>query len=280
MQQRIAAGWQCRFPMRSLRIRTMRVLRVGTSNDFIAHIPQEQRGWAVASGILAQASGEPVETVLKRSWPTAAFAPAVARWMEEEEPDLVVLSVNNFWFGHESTALWFERKLGRAGQRVTKASLKVGKSRLLSDNRWGQRVNRTLLRVLPGATHFTIPQVAEAMENAIRKVLTHEGTPLLVRGHDSYVKLPMADERYNRRNRARNEAMSARMRAVCDRLHVPYFERPLMEWDEVQVLVGEAGWHHSVEGERLTGVFDGEAMVAVWRASQGVRAGISDAAVS
>ena len=243
----------------------MRLLRIGSSNDFAGHIPEDQRGWAIAARMLEEAIGEPVETVLKRSWPSADFPGVVARWIEDLAPDLVVIQVNNFWYGHESVLLWWERKFGRAGERVTKLGLRVGKSPLLNDNRWGLRFNRWLLRVLPGATHFTVPQVAASMEATLRRVLVHEGVVVLVRGNEHWEKLPMADARHNRRNAARNQAMSRAMRTVCDRLHVPYYERPPVGPKELEQILGQARWHYSIEGERLAGLYDGEAMVSVWR---------------
>jgi hypothetical protein len=55
------------------------------------------------------------------------------------------------------------------------------------------------------------------------------------------------------------------MRSLCERLHVPYYERPPVAPEELEVVLGEARWHNSAEGERRTGLYDGEAMVAVWQ---------------
>ena len=246
----------------------MRVLRVGTSHDFSASIAEEQRGWAIAEQMLGEASGQPVETILKRAWPTAEFAGAVERWMKELEPDFVLFQVNNFWYGHDSVALWFQRRFGRVGAKMTELGLRVGDSKVRTEHRWGQFINRSLLRVLPGDTHFTVPQVAQAMEAAMRKVLAREGAVLLIRGNDHYEKLPMATKRQNRRNGTRNAAMSDAMRAVCERLRVPYCELPAIRADELGEFLGKAQWHHGVDGERRSGEFDGQQMVAAWRAAQ------------
>jgi hypothetical protein len=58
------------------------------------------------------------------------------------------------------------------------------------------------------------------------------------------------------------------MRSLCERLHVPYYERPPVAPEELEVFLGEARWHNSAEGERRTGVYDGEAMVAVWQSAR------------
>jgi hypothetical protein len=243
----------------------MRVLRLGTSNDDAGSLPEEQRAWKIAERHLAGWAGEAVETTLKRAWPNAQFPSLVERWVDEHEPDLVVLQVNNFWYGHESIPLWFERRLGRAGKSLSSAGLKVGKSAWFADNRWAQMFNRKLLSILPKATHFTVAEVAVCMEGAMRKVLAHEGVVLLVRGNEDWAAMPMATRRFNRRNAARNAAMSGAMRSVCERLRVPYSQRPTLHAGEVRTVNG-AGWHNNAEGERLAGEFDGQAMASAWQA--------------
>lgn len=244
----------------------MRVLRLGTSNDSAGHLPEEQRGWKIAENALATASGQRIDTVLKRAWPTEQLPSLIQRWMDEFEPDLVVLQVNNFWYGHESTPLWFERRLGRPGKLLSDAGMNVGKAAWIADNRWAQLLNRRLLGLLPKATHFTPAEVAACMEVAMRRVLSHEGVVLLVRGNEDWAEMPLATRRFNRRNADRNAAMSAAMREICQRLHVPYFQRPTLRAGEVLTVNG-AGWHHNADGERLAGEFDGGAMVTAWKAA-------------
>ncbi|MEO8541769.1 MAG: hypothetical protein ABI577_18665 [bacterium] len=246
----------------------MRVLRVGNSNDDAGGLPEEQRAWHIAARLLSERTGEPVDTILKRGWPTAEFATALGRWMDELEPEFVVLQVNNFWYGHESVPLWFERRFGGAGKSVTRVGKAVGNSPLFAERPWGLFANRTLLRALPGATHFTPAEVAAAMEAAMRKVLAHERAVLMVRGHENWAELPMAGKRHNRRNAARNAAMSVAMREVCDRLHVPYFERPPVTARELKASLGTSRYHNSAHGEQAIGEFDGEAMASAWMAAR------------
>jgi hypothetical protein len=82
----------------------------------------------------------------------------------------------------------------------------------------------------------------------------------------------MAGRGFNRRNRARNAAMSAEMRAICVRLHVPYAQRPPIQPSEMQT-VNKAGWHNNARAERETGEFDGRAMVAAWQGAASVASG-------
>lgn len=247
----------------------MRLLRIGNSNDEAGSVPTEQRGWQIASRLLAESSGEEVETVLKRAWPNPAFPALIARWMEEIRPDVVMFQVNNFWYGHESVPLWFERKFGRAGIALTNMGLKVGKQRWFADSRAYITLNRGLARILPSATHFTVPQVAACMEASMRKILAHEGVILVVRGNDHWAKLPMATRRANDRNIARNNAMSSAMRNICEQLRVPYIERPTVQASEIGAVLDAARWHQSAEGERQSGELDGAAMLSAWKAVHG-----------
>lgn len=247
----------------------MRILRLGTSNDDQTPVPEEQRAWKIAEQMLAEVVDEPVETVLRRGWPNEKFAARLEAWVEELEPDFVVLQVNNYWYGHESIPLWFDRRLGRAGRSLGSAGAKLGKWSWVADNRWAQFVSRRAPDVLPYATHFTIPQVASCMELALRKVMAHEGVILLVRGNEDW-HIPTASARFNRRNHARNLAMSAVMKDVCERLRVPYAQRPSMGKGEVTTL-NDAGFHVTSEEQRNAGTFDGEAMIAAWRSAHALK---------
>lgn len=246
----------------------MRILRIATSNDDQTPVPEGQRAWKIAETMLAQAVGEPVETVLRRGWPNEKFPGRLEAWIEELEPDFVLIQVNNYWYGHESIPLWFDRRLGRAGRSLGSAGAKLGKWSWVADNRWAQLAIRRAPDFLPYATHFSIAEVASCMELALRKVLAHEGVILLVRGNEDW-PIPTASGRFNRRNHTRNLAMSAAMKDVCDRLRVPYAQRPSLTASEITTLNG-AGFHSTADEQRKAGEFDGAAMIAAWRSAHPV----------
>src|SRR4029079_8280792 len=170
---------------------TVKVLRIATSNDSHHALPLEERGWYIAAQMLSDAAGEPVETIVRSCWPTETFPPLLERWLNERDPDIVLIQVNNFWYAHDSIPLGFERKFGRAGKKLTDVGLKAGKQKWLAESRPYIAAHRTFLRVMPAATHFTIEQVASCMEEAIRRVIAHEGPVLLVRGNDDWAKHPL-----------------------------------------------------------------------------------------
>ena len=230
-------------------------------------LAERQLGWKIAEEFLAEALGEPVETILKGAWPNEAFPDLVGRWTEQYRPDVVVIQVNNFWYGYESIPLWLERRLGLVGRRLGQSGMMVGNTPWFADSRLGQVINRTMLRLLPGETHFTVPDVARCMELTIRRVLSHEGTALVVRGNDDWPAFPMATKSFNRRNALRNEQMSGAMQEMCRRLHVNYVQLPPVDPRELKLILNSARWHYNEHGERRSGELDGRAMLEAVKAT-------------
>ncbi len=101
------------------------------------------------------------------------------------------------------------------------------------------------------------------------EIVAHEGIVLLVRGNENWAAMPMATRAFNRRNAGRNAAMCSAMRGLCERMRVPYFERPVVPAGQLETVNG-AGWHNNEEGERQLGQFDSEAMLVAWHAAQHV----------
>ena len=62
----------------------MKVLRYGISDDEFGELPAEQRSWHLAARRLEELTGQPWETVIKRSWPGSAWSEEVERDIAEE----------------------------------------------------------------------------------------------------------------------------------------------------------------------------------------------------
>ena len=75
----------------------MKVLKLPTSDELAADIPDEARAYRVAERVIAERTGEPVETRLKAIWPSERLPDLVARWRDECQPDVVLVTVNPFW---------------------------------------------------------------------------------------------------------------------------------------------------------------------------------------
>ncbi len=247
----------------------MRVLRLGTSNDDTPELPEEQRGWKIAERMLAESAGEPVDTVLKRAWPNEAFPAMVGRWMDEYEPDLVVLRINWFWYGYESIPLWFERRMGRFGRWLARIGIRVGESPGFADNRYAQFVRRSLTKVLPSTAYFTPAELAATLEAVLRRVVRNENVVVLVRGTDGWDWAPMYSDKQMRRQHLRGLEVRRRMEAICDELHVRFiYTDRARSRDELETGLNSARWHNNADGERRAGEIDGQAMVTAWQESR------------
>lgn len=87
----------------------MKVLRLGISDDAFGNLKDEERSWHIAGEALAERIGEPVETILKRSWPDERMAARVERWIEDEQPGVVLFCAAAFWVSYPSAPLLVQR---------------------------------------------------------------------------------------------------------------------------------------------------------------------------
>jgi hypothetical protein len=195
---------------------------MGTSNDAYGELPEEARSYRIAQAIVAEATGEPVELILKRAWPTLDFPEVVDRWMGRYEPDLAYLSVPAYSFLFESVPLKLRRKFGRIGEKLGQAGQRASKEPWLAGTPFFKFGRRLAQLTIGGATHFEPEQVIESMTGAIRVVVRNEGTTLVVSGprnaydyHASRGRRRRAEERRLRVHRA--------LKDLCQEAHVDYF---------------------------------------------------------
>ena len=91
----------------------MRVLRLGNSEDRSPGIADSDRAWYIAGIVLAEACGESVETVVRPISPTRELPDLLDKWLDEYQPDLVLLKVTWYWYSYESVPRRIERLFGR-----------------------------------------------------------------------------------------------------------------------------------------------------------------------
>jgi hypothetical protein len=199
----------------------VKILRLGNSNDAEGRVAPEDMTHRVLERALHEATGEDVETVIKRAWPTPELPRAVARWMETLHPDVVVLRVPAFWFNYESVPLKLERKLGRLGKSLGDAGFKAAGTPWLADNALFHAGRRLAQVTVGGATNFTTEEVIENVSAVVRTVLRAEGAAFLLSGPGGRV-----NHAPTRRAQARDEARRLRvheaLRDLCQQLHVEY----------------------------------------------------------
>src|SRR5215207_8704163 len=103
----------------------MKVLVLGNSANDQPELAADSFWHAIAAREIEARTGESVEMVLRRAWPNETFPAVVARWVAEERPDVVYLTVIAFWYCYESVPVRLERRLGRAGTPLRNVGIKV-----------------------------------------------------------------------------------------------------------------------------------------------------------
>jgi hypothetical protein len=200
----------------------VKILRLTTSNDSVHSGSGSRIEWISKLG--EQRLGEPVEIVSKAVWPDARLAPAVEKWLEKEQPDLVWMLLQSFWYEYLSVPKKFERKFGRAGKKASDIGLTAAGKPVLS-NRWAFRAGRTLLqKTVGGDPHFTPGDLYGTVEEVARVALRAEGRQFVVWGPFSYTNYGTT-RRQERAQDAWRTDLITRVRALSNELHF-YFEAP------------------------------------------------------
>ena len=204
----------------------MRILRLGNSLDVIASFPDELRVYRVVERKVAEVTGEPVETVFYRIEPRDTMPAIIDRWVRQHRPDVVLLCVNQYWYGFASAPERLE-EMGRIGQLLAKMSWKVSyaaaNTAWLADNRV-YRWLRSLARGAIGASYLYEPEaVVASMEACLSRL--RERHPVLPVGlwsepvavvHDLNPELE--PELQERRRRVHDP-----LQAFCDARGIPAY---------------------------------------------------------
>ncbi|MBK7329135.1 MAG: SGNH/GDSL hydrolase family protein [Dehalococcoidia bacterium] len=198
----------------------MKVLRYGISDDEFGELPAEQRSWHLAARGLEELTGQPWETVIKRSWPGSAWSEEVERDIAEERPDMVALLCVAFWVSYPSAPLKVHRSRLPGTHQLARFGFWAASKPLLGD-RWFFHAARRLVNREATAAFFFEPEVALArVEQVIRVVLRHEDIALAVRGP---LPLSIAGSGHFRAIcEARRAALDQGLAELCRSLHVEY----------------------------------------------------------
>jgi len=199
----------------------VKILRLGNSNDAEGRVAPEEMTHRVLERALHEATGEDVETIIKRTWPTPELPRAVARWMETLHPDVVVLRVPAFWFNYESVPLKLERKLGRVGKSLGDAGFKAAGTPWLADNAVFHAGRRLAQVTVGGATNFTPEEVIENVSAVVRAVVRTEGAAMMLSGPGARVN-HAPTRRAQARDEARRLLVHHALRELCQQVHVEY----------------------------------------------------------
>jgi hypothetical protein len=180
--------------------------------------------------MLSEATGRDFELVMKLTWPSAGFPPAVERWMEREAPDIVWLNVATFPFAYESVPRRLERWFGRFGRPIRKASAAAAATPWLAYNPLFRGARRLAQMTIGGDAALSPQQVVANVSAGARVVARKEDRVLVIEGprgrHDMY-----PSRRAARRAEAKRLWVHRELRALAEDLHCGYCgsDQPLTE---------------------------------------------------
>jgi hypothetical protein len=245
----------------------IRVLRLTNSDDFNADIPPELRAAAIGDRMLKEATGQEVETVSRHIWPTSALPALIARWVDQHEPDLVLIRVASYWFTYESVPLKIERALGPWSRRLTKVGNRAAESRVIGHSRAFKLLQKAALRTIGGATLLTADETVAATESYLRPVLAREGVGVVVRGPRTPFGM-LRSQAGMRKSEQRRQYVNRKLADLCEKYHVTFTAFETM--DEVtNPALRMADFVHTNEGgQQQVGAMEGEALVREWQRTQ------------
>ena len=246
------------------KVALVRILRLTNSNDFTKGIPDERRAYRVVERALAEESGEHVETVRKVIWPSDDLPDIIERWINENQPDIVFLTVNPYWFNYESVPLKLQRRLGPIGRLFGDAGLRAADTPWLAHNAVFRKVRYFAQATIGGECPFTTAYVLESMEAVTRRILRHEDVHLVVRSSQGGKDRPDLPPRVQKRHQARRIEVADGLERICDALNVTRMAGNTFRKFDPEVRTGD-GLHRNVDGHLAAGTLEAEFMVAYWR---------------
>jgi hypothetical protein len=244
----------------------MKVLRLGISDDVFGEIPDKQRSWSLAGEELSVRTGEPVETILKRSWPDEKMAARVERWIEEEEPSVVLFCAAAFWVSYPSAPLMVQRSKVPFARQLSGVGIKLAGNARIAHNAAFRTARRAVVTAAGGAFYFEPDHAAAMVEQWIRRAIRKEDLAVAVRGPSP---LRIAGPKGLRDMCERRRfALDSALEEVCRSLHVAYVgfagealpDRAHLQGDGIHVNAAGHAWRTADETD------------VMWRAWQAVQA--------
>ncbi len=196
----------------------VKILRLTTSNDTVHQGPGSRVDWLQRLG--TEQLGEPLELVTRPIWPDMRLPAAVERWCAQENPDVVWLVLQSFWFEYLSVPKKLERRFGRAGKVASEAGFRAADKAWLSHNPVFRTGRRLVQKAVGGDPHFTPGEIIAAVEGVARVVLRSEGRQFVVWGPFSYQNFGETHGQERRQLHWRSQVVTS-VRALSEELHFP-----------------------------------------------------------
>ncbi len=241
----------------------MRILRLSNSNDVNPLVPEAERAQVIAEQVVAELTGEAVETIVKVIWPAPELPGIVAGWLERYQPDVVFIVTSSYWVTYESVPLRVERRAGILGKALARVGFKVGGNPAVASSSPFRFGRRAAARTIGGETYFTPAEAAGYVADVLRRVLARESVVAVVRG-PLHVFNSSGTPEGQARSRQRLLELDALLAETCRTLHVPYSR--VAESSTPDLLLPDEV-HENAAGSRVYGEIEGRAIAEAWLAA-------------
>jgi hypothetical protein len=203
----------------------VKILRLTTSADIDERVEPGRRAPALLAQALEVATGEPVDIVGRNTWGSEAMPGRVARWLDDERPDVFFLWVNGYWYAFASLQLQMQERYGsRPGQAVKRAWLRMARSPRLAENRVTMRLRRAAFHGIGGAYYFGIDEIVARVRECAELALARGVLPVIY--SDGLVSLQRPGQEVHGWSDERRRAMNARLRELAAELPGAIVEAP------------------------------------------------------
>ena len=240
----------------------MKILRLTTSNDVVQTGPGSRVGWI--QRLAEERFGERVEIVVKPVWPDSRLPAAAERWIAQEQPDIVWMLVQSFWYEYLSVPKKLERRFGRVGKAASTAGFRAADVPWLSRNALFRGGRRLLQRTVGGDPHFSVIELYEAVEGVARATLRNEGRQFVAWGPFSYTSYAYTRGQERTANGWRSELI-ARIRALSEELHFLFEapDRPYWQTEPAMTMHTDH-FHFAMEEQKRLAEREVEALAKLW----------------
>lgn len=243
----------------------MKVLRLTTSNDVVISGPGSRTDRI--ERLASERLGEQVTLTTKAVWPDARLGPAVEKWIEKEQPDVVWMLVQSFWFEYVSVPKRLERKFGRVGKTASNVGFKAADVSWLATTLPFRMGRRFLQKTVGGDPHFTVDELYRAVEEVARVSLRGEGRQFVAYGPFSYVNYGTTRAQ-TRTAIDRRRALIARIRALANELHFAYVAPDRPHWQTRPAMHMHSDlFHFAQDAQQQLAETEVDLLVTVWQSA-------------
>lgn len=200
----------------------------------------------------------PIQRVQRLAWPNEKLPGLVEAWMKEEQPDMVLVMINEAWFNYEGVPVKRLKKKGPVGRLGNHLWRVIAQREGVMRSRLAHRARRKLAEATGAEPEFTPEQVVDRMSAVFRTILrADESTSVLVIGP---LNLPEFDqgvsEKSAKKRLARRERVNTGISKLCRELHLEHIDmyHEALAQREMPSMLAD-GLHTDADGARNEAAF-------------------------